>query len=243
MAKQKSKPKRRAPLKANAVKRGIFKRLTRLLFWTFGLGVFTVVLLTAVYAIFNPPTTPYIFSEARKIEGPAREWVDFELIAPVMARSVVAAEDANFCNHWGLDVNAIRSASASGVGGASTISQQTIKNLYLWQGRSWTRKTIEALWTPLAESMWSKKRILELYLNIVEFDSGVFGIQAASRHYFDRDAYDLNARQAALLAAVLPLPKQRNAAKPTRYLTNRALSIEDGAATIAADGRAECFAH
>ncbi len=198
--------------------------------------------LTLVYGVLNPPTTPYMFAEARRQGGVDYEWVDMDLISPVMARSAVAAEDANFCIHWGLDVNAIQAAlDAGGNRGASTISQQVVKNIYLWHGRSWVRKSLEAFWTPLTELLWSKRRILELYLNIAEFDRGVFGIQAASRHYFDRDAADLTARQAARLAAVLPNPKNRSASRPDDYTRRRAASIYDGAATIAADGRADCF--
>ena len=203
-----------------------------------GLVLFGIIL----YALINPPTTPYMFGEGRRLGGVEQDWVAFEDIAPVMARSVVAAEDANFCLHWGLDIAAIRAAMANGsTRGASTISQQVVKNAYLWQGRSWFRKALEAAMTPLMEAFWSKRRILEVYLNIVEFDEGVFGVQAAAQHYFGVDAADLTARQAARLAAVLPDPKGRSAADPSQLVRSRAAQIIDGAATIAADGRAECF--
>lgn len=198
--------------------------------------------LTVIFAVLNPPTTPYMLSESRRLGGVSQDWVSIDTIAPVMVRSVVAAEDANFCLHWGLDVKAIEAAlDAGGSRGASTISQQVIKNVFLWQGRSWVRKTTEAFWTPLSELVWSKRRILELYLNVAEFDTGVFGVQAAARSYFGVDAADLTAVQAARLAAILPDPKGRDAANPTTYLRKRASSILDGAATIAADGRADCF--
>lgn len=200
-----------------------------------------VLIATLIYALIAPPTTPYMFSEGRRI-GPVKyDWVPMEQIAPVMARSAVAAEDANFCLHWGLDVNAIRAAVDRGRGGASTISQQVVKNAYLWHGRSWTRKAIEALWTPLMEAVWSKRRVLEVYLNIAEFDEGVFGVQAAARHYFGVDAADLSALQAARLAAILPSPKNRSASNPSQFTRNRTSQIMSGAATIAADGRADCF--
>ena len=207
------------------------------------LGVLLIaVILTVFVAVINPPTTPYMMSESRRLGGIDREWVPMERIAPVMARSAVAAEDANFCLHWGLDVKAIQAAVDAGSGrGASTISQQVVKNVFLWQGRSWLRKSSEAFWTPLSEIIWSKRRILELYLNVAEFDEGVFGVQAAARQYFGVDAANLNAVQAARLAAILPDPKQRNAANPTNSLRRRSASIVDGAATIAADGRADCF--
>jgi monofunctional biosynthetic peptidoglycan transglycosylase len=141
-----------------------------------------------------------------------------------------------------LDVDAIQSAIDEGSSrGASTISQQTVKNVYLWHGRSYVRKALEALWTPLVEAVWSKERILEVYLNVAEFDEGVFGVQAASRHYFGRDAADLTATQAARLAMVLPSPKTRSASDPTSAQRRRTASIMDGAATIRADGRARCF--
>ena len=162
-------------------------------------------------------------------------------IAPVMARSAVAAEDANFCLHWGLDVNAIQDAVERGRGGASTISQQVVKNVFLWHGRSWLRKAIEALWTPMTEAVWSKRRIVEIYLNVAEFDEGVFGVQAAARHYFGVDAVALSPTQAARLAAILPSPKNRSASNPSTFTRNRAAAIMSGAATIAADGRADCF--
>lgn len=200
-----------------------------------------VLIATLIYTLVAPPTTPYMFSEGRRI-GPVKyDWVPMEQIAPVMARSAVAAEDANFCLHWGLDVNAIRGAVESGRGGASTISQQVVKNAYLWHGRSWFRKAIEALWTPLTEAAWSKRRILEVYLNIAEFDEGVFGVQAAARHYFGVDAADLSPLQAGRLAAILPSPKNRSASNPSQFTRNRTGQIMRGAETIAADGRSSCF--
>ena len=207
------------------------------------LGLIAAVLaVTLLYKIVNPPTTPYMFAEGRRLGGVAQDWVPMSAIAPVMARSVVAAEDANFCLHWGLDVTAIRAAlAAGGDRGASTISQQVVKNVYLWQGRNWTRKALEAVWTPLTEALWNKRRILEIYLNVAEFGRGIFGVQAAARHYFGVDAADLTPVQAARLAMVLPDPKGRDAANPTTSQRRRSASILDGAATIRADGRAACF--
>lgn len=195
-----------------------------------------------LFAIVNPPTTLYMFSEGRRLGRAEQVWVDLDQVAPVMARSAVAAEDANFCNHWGFDMAAIRLAiEEGGTRGASTISQQTVKNVYLWHGRVWVRKALEALLTPLVEAIWSKRRIVEVYLNIAEFDEGVFGIEAASRHYFDIPASDLSDAQAARLAAVLPAPKSRSAARPSTAVQQRARQIRDGAATISKDGRAACF--
>ena len=159
-----------------------------------------------------------------------------------MARSAVAAEDANFCEHWGLDLNAIRLAMTDGSGrGGSTISQQVVKNVYLWHGRSYVRKALEALMTPVVEAVWSKRRILEVYLNVAEFDEGVFGVEAAAQHYFGVSAAALTATQASRLAAILPDPKGRSASSPSDFVVRRARTIADGAATIRADGRAACF--
>lgn len=218
------------------------KRLRRLV-WRGLLGaVAFVLLLTLLFAVVNPPTNIYMAGESRRLGGVTQDWVSLDEIAPVMARSAVAAEDANFCLHWGLDVDAIQAAIDQGSNrGASTISQQTVKNVYLWHGRSYVRKALEALWTPLVEAVWSKQRVLEVYLNVAEFDEGVFGVQAAAQHYFGVDAADLSARQSARLAMVLPSPKTRSAADPTAAQRRRAASIMDGAATILADGRAACF--
>lgn len=195
-----------------------------------------------LYTFVNPPGGIYMLQEYRRLGAVSRDWVSMDQIAPVMARSAVAAEDANFCNHWGFDMAAIRTAiDAGGARGASTISQQTVKNVFLWHGRDWTRKVLEAAMTPVMETLWSKRRVLEVYLNIAEFDTGVFGVQAAARHYFDTDAAQLTATQAGLLAAALPAPQSRNPAQPTDFLRRRAASIADGAATIRADGRADCF--
>lgn len=198
--------------------------------------------LILVFAFVPPPINLYQLGEAWRLGGITKDWVSWEEIAPVMARSVVAAEDANFCNHWGFDMAAIRKAiDEGGNRGASTISQQVAKNVFLWQGRSWVRKALEAVLTPALEIFWSKRRILEVYLNVAEFDEGVFGIQAAARHHFGVDARDLTALQAARLAAVLPDPKGRSASEPSSFVRSRARSIMSGAEAIAADGRSACF--
>lgn len=205
-------------------------------------GVAFVLLWIAVYSVIRPPTTPYIVKEGLRLGGVERTWVDMDEIAPVMARAVVAAEDADFCLHWGFDMGALRLAIAEGANrGASTITQQTVKNVWLWQGRSWPRKAMEAVMTPFVELFWSKRRVLEVYLNVAEFDQGVFGVEAAALHYFGVPASGLSDYQAALLAAVLPDPKGRSAASPSDGMAARARQIADGAATIRADGRARCF--
>ena len=213
--------------------------------WT-GRGAVALValfLLLVILGIFiNPRLTPYLIAEGWRQGGVDRVWVPIEDMAPEMARSVVASEDANFCEHWGFDMKAIRAAMNEGAGrGASTISQQVTKNVFLWQGRSWPRKALEALMTPVVELFWSKRRILEVYLNVAETGKGIFGVEAAAQHYFGVSAAQLSPPQAALIAAALPDPKGRNPARPSGYLRGRARAILDGAATIRADGRAACF--
>jgi len=223
-------------------RRGLIARVRRWL-WRTAFLVLAIFLLT-LYALrtLNPPTTPYMWAEASRLGGIDHQWVPLGEIAPVLARSVVAAEDANFCNHFGFDMAAIRAAVADGGGrGASTITQQMVKNLFLWHGRSWTRKALEAVLTPVIEVMWPKARILEVYLNIAEFDEGVFGVDAAAHSYFKLGPDELGAVHSARLAAVLPNPKGRNAGRPTPALRKRAAAILEGAATLAADGRAGCF--
>ena len=223
-------------------KRSFFRRVLWQSFRALcALFVFVVVVIV-LGAVVNPPSTIYMGQESRRLGGVDHEWVSIDEIAPVMARSVVAAEDANFCNHWGFDLAAIKLAIAQGGNrGASTISQQTVKNVFLWHGRNYTRKALEAFITPLLEAIWSKRRIVEVYLNVAEFDEGVFGVEAAARHYFGVGPEELSAVQAARLAAVLPNPKERSASKPTSYLRKRSSQILSGAATIRADGRAACF--
>lgn len=198
--------------------------------------------LILLFAFVNPIYTPYMIAESFRHGGISRDWVDLEDLPPAMARSVVAAEDANFCLHWGFDMRAIRAALEEGAGrGASTVTQQVVKNVFLWQGRSWPRKALEAVLTPVVELAWTKRRIVEVYLNVAETGRGVFGVGAASRAFFDKEPRDMTATEAALIAAVLPDPKGRNATRPSGFLRARAARIAEGAATIAADGRAGCF--
>ncbi|QUS36927.1 monofunctional biosynthetic peptidoglycan transglycosylase [Falsirhodobacter algicola] len=238
MAARKSASRKSAP-KRRSLPRPDLRR------WLRRVAIGVVALMLAAVLIFRwvpVPMTPYMLTERLRLGSLQHEWTPWDQIAPVMGRSAVAAEDANFCRHWGFDMAAIRDAVAEGSNrGASTISQQTAKNVFLWHGRSWPRKALEALMTPVIETLWSKRRILEVYLNVAEFDEGVFGVEAAARHYFGVDAADLTATQAARLAAVLPNPKGRDAAHPTNFVLGRAQAAASGAATIRADGRARCF--
>lgn len=155
------------------------------------------------------------------------DWVSMDEISPWMALAVVAAEDQRFPDHWGLDVEAIEKALSHNekhenrIRGASTLSQQTVKNLFLWDGKSWLRKGLEAGLTVTTEAVWTKRRILTIYLNIAEFGDGIFGVEEASQRYFHKPASRLTMSEAALLAAVLPNPIRYKAAAPSGYVRNR----------------------
>lgn len=155
------------------------------------------------------------------------DWVSMDEMTPWMGLAVIAAEDQKFPEHWGFDVSAIEKALAHNernenrIRGASTLSQQTAKNLFLWDGRSWLRKGLEAGLTVGIETVWSKKRILTVYLNIAEFGEGVFGVEAASQRYFHKPASKLTMSEAALLAAVLPNPLKFRADAPSGYIRSR----------------------
>ncbi|EPF2244988.1 monofunctional biosynthetic peptidoglycan transglycosylase [Citrobacter werkmanii] len=155
------------------------------------------------------------------------DWVSMDEISPWMGLAVIAAEDQKFPDHWGFDVSAIEKALAHNernenrIRGASTLSQQTAKNLFLWNGRSWVRKGLEAGLTLGIETVWSKKRILTVYLNVAEFGDGVFGVEAAAQRYFHKPASRLSLSEAALLAAVLPNPLRFKANAPSGYVRSR----------------------
>lgn len=159
------------------------------------------------------------------------DWVPLEDISPRLQRAVIASEDQKFPDHYGLDIEAMQNAlqhnqRSKRIRGGSTISQQLTKNIFLWSGRSYVRKGIEAWLTVLMETVWSKERILEVYLNSVEFGRGIYGAEAAAQHYFKKSAKKLSSREAALLAAALPSPRKRNPAKPSGYMNSRAAWIQ-----------------
>lgn len=195
----------------------------------------------AAYRWIDPPGGPYMFSEWLSHGRLERAWRDLEDISPEMARAAIAAEDARFCAHWGIDLDALGAALADGGRrGASTISQQVAKNVFLWHGRSWVRKGLEAGIALLIERLWGKRRILEIYLNVAEFGPAVFGAEAAARHHFGMRAAELDTERAARLAAVLPKPKARNPARLSGALEARASRIAEGARTVAAQGLDTC---
>ena len=173
---------------------------------------------------------------ARLVSGKTvvREWVSLDNINPVLVHSVMMSEDAKFCAHHGIDYAALNQViddalEGEKTRGASTLSMQTVKNLYLWHGRSYFRKILELPLALLTDYVWGKRRMIEIYLNIAEWGEGIFGIEAASQHYFKRSSKNLNARQSALLAVALPNPKWRNAAKASKNLRRLARKIEQRA--------------
>jgi len=231
-------PRRRRPGRLGPFLRGAW----RALLWSMLVVVLTFLAWGLIYRWVNPPITFYIMQERARLGEIQYQWVDIEEVAPMVRRAVVAAEDANFCTHWGIDSAAVRQALREGaLRGGSTISQQTVKNAFLWPGRNWLRKGVEALLTAYIEMVWSKRRLLEIYLNIAEFDTGVFGIEAAASHHFGVAAKDLSRVQAGRLAVVLPDPKGRSAIRPSKETKKRAASVIAGADLIRKDGRAGCF--
>lgn len=225
---------------------GLARRIARGAGWCAVALAGLAVLWAAAYAAVNPPTTLLIESERRRLGEVRRAWRDLDAISPHLARAVAAAEDARFCLHRGFDFDAIAAARAEAaaggrVRGASTISQQVAKNAFLWPASTWTRKALEAGFTALIETFWTKRRIMEVYLNIAEFGEGLFGAEAAARRWFGKGAEALTAAEAARLAAILPSPRTRDPARPSRAIQRRAQSIARGAETIRRDGRADCF--
>ena len=201
--------------------------------------IFIILLLTKW---INPPITTVILSESISLDQKVnQEWRTIDKIGKNVILTVLASEDSNFCTHNGFDLNEIFRAKEKGFSrGASTISQQVSKNLILWRERSWLRKGLEALITIMIETLWSKKRILEIYLNIAETGNGYFGIQAISNSLFKKNSYDLTLKEASYIAVTLPNPKKRNAKKLSINLKKRAESVRNGANTLRLDGRASC---
>ena len=200
--------------------------------WLRRMGALLLALLLAsalpVLALrwLDPPTSAYILAHRLSGGSVAQDWRPLERIAPALALAAVAAEDQRFPEHQGFDVGQIRRAleehaEGAPLRGASTLSQQVARNLFLWSGGGFLRKGLEAWYTALIELAWPKRRILEVYLNIAEFGTGVYGAEAASRAHFGRSAGELSPSQAALLAAVLPSPKRMDAGAPSPYLRQR----------------------
>ena len=224
-------------------RRGRLRRLWRGLLRLAMLLALAAVALVVLYRWVNPPVTLLMVGEWARLGGIERDWVPIEAMSPNLPLSAAAAEDANFCRHAGFDLDGIRSAMADEgrLRGGSSISQQVAKNVFLWPARSWLRKGLEAGFTVLIELSWPKRRIMEVYLNVAEMGEGVFGVEAAARHYWGVAAADLGPQRSARLMAVLPDPRRRSPVSGSAYIARRGAAIQKGAATIRADGRADCF--
>jgi monofunctional glycosyltransferase len=216
-----------------AKKRSFSARLARTIIGLILIFLAASILAVAALRWIDPPYTAFM-AQAQAAAWASRDsnyvfrhsWVDLDRISPNLPLAVVASEDQKFPEHWGFDVEAIEKAYALNqhshkVRGASTISQQVAKNLFLWSGRSYFRKGLEAYFTILIESLWPKRRILEVYLNIAEFGFGTYGAEAAAQRFFHKPASRLTRGDAAALAAVLPNPERLSAAAPSRYVQQR----------------------
>ena len=198
-----------------------------------------------VHAVVPPPMTILMAQQAIGGQGLDYRWRGLNDISPNLVEAAIAAEDARFCAHAGFDMEAIEKAlktNAEGgrVRGGSTISQQTAKNVFLWPSRDWIRKGLEAGYTVLIEAVWSKRRIMEVYLNVAEWAPGVYGAEAASRHWFGKSARDLTRREAARLAAILPAPRRYQAAAPGPYVRRRASRVQAAMGTVRNEGLNAC---
>jgi len=199
----------------------------------------------AIHRLVPPPLTFLMVTRAVEGEGLSYRWKPLDDISPRLVEAVIAAEDARFCSHRGFDLEAIEKALRTNekggrLRGGSTISQQTAKNVFLWPGRDWVRKGFEAGYTVLIETLWGKRRVMEVYLNVAEWAPGVYGAEAAARHWFGKSAADLSPREAARLAAILPSPRRYDAASPGPYIRRRAARVQAAMGTVRADGLAAC---
>jgi monofunctional biosynthetic peptidoglycan transglycosylase len=209
----------------------VLKFILKTIMWFFIISIG----LTIIYRFVPVPVTPLMIIRCveQKQDGKdmmlKKDWVPYDEISPALPLAVVAAEDQLFLDHYGFDFNAIEKALKNNekkskrkkMKGASTISQQTAKNVFLWPSRTWVRKGFEVYFTGLIEIFWSKQRILEVYLNVVEMGDGVYGAEAAARHHFKKSAAKLSRSEAAAIAACLPNPRKWSASKPTGYISGR----------------------
>lgn len=220
------------PSKVKSKKRSFIGKLFRII-WKTALYLFLFsVAIVLVYRFINPPITSLMILKAFEkkkdgsIYGITKDWVPLREISPYLVQAVIASEDNRFLTHHGFDLEAIEKARENNrkdrrVKGASTISMQTAKNVFLWPQRNFIRKGLEAYFTLWIELIWGKKRIMEVYLNVMETGPGIYGAEAASQHYFGKPAARLDRHQAALIAAVLPNPVRWNPARPTSYIRER----------------------
>lgn len=204
------------------------------------------VLWVVVYKFVPPPITFTMIGDLIGGRGLHKDWMSINRIDPVMPRAVIAAEDAKFCTHDGFDREAIQKAIKSNargkrIRGGSTISQQTAKNAFLWQGGGFFRKGLEVWFTLLIENVWGKKRIMEVYLNVAETGIGTYGVNAGARRYFGHGADQMTTVEAARLAAILPLPKRREASAPSGYTRRYGNRIAERSGVVLRDDLDRCL--
>jgi monofunctional glycosyltransferase len=208
--------------------RKIFRWIWKATLWFIGLSILSVI----IFKWVPVPITPLMITRAveNKLEGKdallTHDWVSIENISPNLQKAVIASEDGNFLKHNGFDFNAMQKAFKSNqkgkrLKGGSTISQQTAKNVFLWQGRSYIRKGLEAYFTVLIELIWGKERIMEVYLNSIEMGNGVYGAESGARHWYRKSAVDLTKKEAAGIAAILPNPRKYKATNSSSYINRR----------------------
>ena len=203
------------------------------------------VLWVLAYRFINPPVTATMVGDMLAGRGAKRDWMPIEQIDRDMVRAAIGGEDSKFCQHNGFDFDAIeqamqRNASGGRIRGGSTISQQTAKNAFLWQGGGYFRKGLEAWFTVLTEALWPKQRIMEVYLNLAETGIGTYGVNAGSQRYFRHDASAMSRTEAARIAAVLPLPKKRGAVTPKGFARRYGNSISARIGVVGRDGLDAC---
>jgi monofunctional biosynthetic peptidoglycan transglycosylase len=228
------------------VRRGpLGRRLRRLALLVIVIGVLLPAPFIIAYRIVPPPITPLMVIRALGGAPLDKHWVPLERISAALPRAVIASEDEKFCMHHGFDWAAFENAyrdwrAGREPKGASTITMQVAKNLFLWPGRSVIRKGIEAYLTVLLEFFWDKHRIMEVYLNVIEWGDGLYGADAAAHRYFNKPASALTAQEAALLAAVLPNPREWSPVRPTQYIGERAAAIREDMPAMAVPSANSC---
>ena len=203
------------------------------------------VLWVLAYRFVNPPVTPNMIGDLIAGRGAHKDWMPIGKIDRDMVRAAIAAEDSKFCSHHGFDFEAIedamkRNASGGRIRGGSTISQQTAKNAFLWNGGGYVRKGVEAWFTFLIEHLWGKRRIMEVYLNLAETGIGTYGVNAGSQRYFGHDSSAMSATEASRIAAVLPLPKKRGAIAPKGFTRRYGNTIAARISVVGRDGLDAC---
>ena len=208
--------------------------------------VILTVLWVLILRFVPPPITLTMLGDVPTGHGITKSWRALSKIDPDLPRAVIAAEDSRFCAHNGFDYIAIanaarRNAEGGRIRGGSTISQQTAKNVFLWQGGGYVRKAMEAYFTVLIEALWGKRRIMEVYLNVAETGIGTYGVEAGARRYFKHGANKMSAREAAQIAAVLPLPKKRAGIAPTGFTRRYARTIERRIGIVRREGLDRCL--